>query len=255
MEAITILKPKLSRLKLSGVLETLSDRMQQAMSEKWLYSRFLDVLVNDEVERRDHKQLACRLSKGELDPDKTLERFDFTFNPRIHEPTLRELAACLFVGRKENMFFAGPSGVGMSHLAQALGNEAALRGHEVLFRRTGNLLLWISAGRGDGSYERRLKFLASLPLLILDDFGLKCYTEEQQADLYELLCERYERSSTIVTSKRDFSEWLAVFSTPLMGSTAMDRLVHRRIYIIIEGKSYRVDSRPLPHFSHEDSIK
>ena len=242
MEDITILKPKLSRLKLSGVLETLADRMQQAMSEKWPYSRFLDVLVNDEVERRDHKQLARRLSKSGLDPDKTLERFDFTFNPRIHEPTLRELATCLFVSRKENVFFAGPSGVGKSHLAQALGHEAARRGHEVLFRRTGSLLQWIGAGRGDGSYERRLKLLASLPLLILDDFGLKPYTEEQQADLYELLCERYERSSTIVTSNRDFSEWLAVFSNPLMGSAAMDRLVHRGIKIIIEGKSYRVDS-------------
>ena len=131
---------------------------------------------------------------------------------------------------------------GKSHLAQALGHEAARRGHEVLFRRTGGLLQWISAGRGDGSYERRLKFLASLPLIILDDFGLKPYTEEQQADLYELLCERYERSSTIVTSNRDFSEWLGVFSNPLMGSAAMDRVVHRGIKIIIEGKSYRVDS-------------
>ena len=242
MDELALLKPKLTRLKLSGVLETLADRMQRAMSEKWPYSQFLDVLVSDEVERRDHKQLARRLSKSGLDAQKTLESFDFTFNPRIHEPTVRELATCSFVGRKENVFFAGPSGVGKSHLAQALGHEAARRGHEVLFRRTAALLQWIAAGRADGSSDRRLRAVSALPLLILDDFGLTPYSEEQQADLYELICERYEKSSTVVTSNRDFSEWLAVFSNPLMGSAAMDRLVHRGIKMVIEGKSYRVDS-------------
>jgi DNA replication protein DnaC len=104
------------------------------------------------------------------------------------------------------------------------------------------LLQWIAAGRADGSLDRRLRAVSTLPLLILDDFGLTPYSEEQQTDLYELICERYEKSSTVVTSNRDFSEWLAVFSNPLMGSAAMDRLVHRGNKIVIEGKSYRVDS-------------
>ncbi len=242
MDELALLKPKLTRLKLSGVLETLSDRMQQALSEKWPYTQFLDVLVSDEVERRDNKQLARRLSKSGLDPQKTLEGFDFSFNPRIHQPTIRELATCRFIGQKDNVFFAGPSGVGKSHLAQALGHEAARRGHELLFRRTATLLQWIAAGRADGSNERRLRAVASVPLLILDDFGLTPYSEEQQGDLYELICERYERSSTIITSNRDFGEWMAVFANPLMGSAAMDRLVHRGLKIVIEGKSYRVDS-------------
>jgi DNA replication protein DnaC len=242
MDEMTLLRPKLTRLKLSGVLETLPDRMQQAMSEKWPYSQFLDALVSDEVERRDQKQLSHRLSKSGLDPQRTLETFDFTFNPRIHEPTLRELATGSFITRKENVFFAGPSGVGKSHLAQALGHEAARRGYEVLFRRCAGMLQWIDAGRGDGTSERRLRAVATVPLLILDDFGLTPYSERQQADLYELVCERYEKASTIITSNRDFGEWLAVFSNPLMGSAAMDRLVHRGIKFIIEGKSYRVDS-------------
>jgi DNA replication protein DnaC len=242
MDELALLKPKLTRLKLSGVLETLSDRMQQALSEKWPYTQFLDVLVSDEVERRDNKQLARRLSKSGLDPQKTLESFDFSFNPRIHQPTIRELATCAFIAQKDNVFFAGPSGVGKSHLAQGLGHEAARRGHELLFRRTATLLQWIAAGRADGSNERRLRAVASVPLLILDDFGLTAYSEEQQADLYELICERYERNATIITSNRDFSEWMAVFANPLMGSAAMDRLVHRGIKIVIEGKSYRVES-------------
>jgi DNA replication protein DnaC len=242
MNDLVLLKPKLTRLKLSGVLETLSGRLEQATTEKWSYSQFLDCLASDEVERRDYKQLSRRLSKSGLDPAKTLETFEFAFNPRIHEPSIRELATCLFVQRKDNPLFLGPSGVGKSHLAQALGHEAARRGHEVLFRRTYSLLQWIAAGRGDGSYDRRLKQAASIEVLILDDFGLKPLSEEQQSDLYELICERYEKAPTIITSNRDFAEWLSVFSNPLMGSAAMDRLVHRGIKIVIEGKSYRVES-------------
>jgi len=242
MEETVLLKPKLTRLKMSGVLETLNTRLEQAMKEKWPYSQFLDCLLSDEVERRDYKQLSRRLSRSGLDPAKTLETFDFSFNPRIHEPTVRELATCTFIQRKENPFFLGPSGVGKSHLSQALGHEATRRGHEVLFRRTCSLLAWIGAGRGDGSFERRMKVAATIDVLILDDFGLKPLNEEQQSDLYELICERYEKAPTILTSNRDFSEWLSVFSNPLMGSAAMDRLVHRGIKLVIEGKSYRVDS-------------
>jgi DNA replication protein DnaC len=112
----------------------------------------------------------------------------------------------------------------------------------VLSRRTSPLLSWVQAGRGDGSRERRLKQIGSVQLLLLDDFGLTPLTEEQQADLYEIVCDRYERASTIITSNRDFAEWPTVFSNPLMGSAAMDRLVHQAVKLVIEGKSYRVDS-------------
>jgi DNA replication protein DnaC len=242
MEETFLLKPKLTRLKMSGVLETLNGRLEQAMKERWPYSQFLDCLLSDEVERRDYKQLSRRLARSALDPAKTLETFDFSFNPRIHEPTIRELSTCAFIERKENLFFLGPSGVGKSHLAQALGHEAARRGREVLFRRACALLQWIGAGRGDGSFERRMRYAATIDVLILDDFGLKPLSEEQQGDLYELICERYEKAPILITSNRDFSEWMSVFANPLMGSAAMDRLVHRGIKIVIEGKSYRVDS-------------
>ncbi len=242
MDDMVSLKPKLTRLKLSGVLETLNRRLEQAMKEKWPYSQFLDSLLNDEVERRDYKQLSRILVKSGLDPQKTLETFDFSFSPQLHEPTIRELAGCGYLEHKENCFFLGPSGVGKSHLAQALGHEAARRGREVLFRRTAVLLSWIGAGRGDGSWERRMKQVGEAALLILDDYGLKPLNEEQQSDLYELICERYEKASIIITSNRDFGEWMGVFSNPLMGSAAMDRLVHRGIKIVIPGKSYRLES-------------
>lgn len=236
------LQPKLTRLKLSGILETLEHRLDQAKNEKWSYSQFLDLLLADEVERRDHKQLVRRLSRSGLDPEKTIETFDFSFNPKIHEPTIRELAQCQFIAKNENLLFLGSSGVGKSHLAQAIGNEAVRRGYEVLYRRTSTLFGWVASGEGDGSREKRLRMLAVVPLLILDDFGMKPLDDGQQSDLYELICERYEKAPTILTSNRDFNEWPMIFHNPLMGSAAMDRLVHRTAKLLVDGKSYRVES-------------
>ena len=123
---------------------------------------------SDEAERRDFKQLGRRLTKSGLAPDKTLETFDFSFNPRIHAPTLRELATCRFVERAENVFFVGPSGVGKSHAAQALGHIACRKGYEVTYERTSVLLDWIRAGRGDGTHQRRLRQVGAVALLVQD---------------------------------------------------------------------------------------
>ncbi|PKN95980.1 MAG: hypothetical protein CVU43_23065 [Chloroflexi bacterium HGW-Chloroflexi-5] len=242
MTDLALLKPKLSRLKLSGMLESLQNRLEQAMKEKWSFTEFLDILITDEAERRDFKQLSRRLAKSELDPTKTYETFDFSFNRKIPETTLKELSMCQFIGKKQNVFLVGPSGVGKSHLAQALGHEAVRRGNEILFRRTNILFKWIHSGQADGSHERKMKMVINIPLLILDDFGLSPLTEEQQMDLYEVICERYEKRSTIITSNRDFSEWASIFSNPLMASAAMDRLVHRALKIEIHGNSYRMDN-------------
>ena len=242
MDELVLLKPHLKRLKLTGMLESLQLRIEQAMEGKWDYTHFLLNLLTDETERRDTKQLSRRLAKSGLEPDKTLETFDFSFNPNIHEPTIKELATCSFIDKKQLVFFVGPAGVGKSHLAQSLGHEACRKGYETLYRKTDHLFKWINSGRGDGSHERRLKQIIKQPLLILDDFGLKDLKKDQQEDLYEVISERYERASTIITSNRDFSEWPLVFSNPLMGSAAMDRLVHKAIKIVIEGKSYRLNS-------------
>lgn len=242
MDQLAQLKPKLIRLKLSGILETFEQRMGQAMEEKWEYSQFLLTLLSDEVERRDNKQLIRRIARSGLDPEKTMQSFDFEFNARIHKPTIKELALCTFLQKRHNLFFVGPSGVGKSHLAQAIGHEAALKNIDVLYRNTYELFKWINAGRADGSLERRIAGIKAVPLLILDDYGIRPLTEVQQADLYEVISARYERHSMIITSNRDFQEWPQVFTNPLMGSAAMDRLVHRAIKIVIEGKSYRMNT-------------
>ena len=112
----------------------------------------------------------------------------------------------------------------------------------MLYRRTSALFGWIAAGVGDGSHDRRLRTACTVPLLILDDFGMKPMSELEQSDLYEVICERYEKAPTILTSNRDFNEWPSVFHNALMGSAAMDRLVHRATKIVVEGNSYRVDA-------------
>lgn len=236
----TLIIKKLRRLKMPGIAETLEQRLSEAMKEKWSYSTFFEMMLTDEVERRNHKQLTLRLAKSRLDQNKTMETFDFAFNPKVQAPFIRELSQCAFMERKENIFILGPSGVGKSHLAQAIGHEACRREHETLFYCTYQLFEWIYAGRGDGTHKRRLAQVIKTPLLILDDFALQALNEAQQTDLYQLIAERYEKNSTIITSNRDFDEWPSVFSNPLLGSAALDRLVHKGIQIVIEGSSYRL---------------
>ena len=237
----TFLMKKLSRLKMPGMAETLEHRLEQAVAEKWSYSTMLEMLLTDEVERRNHKQLTLRLAKSRLDQHKTIETFNFDFNITIQASLIRELSSCAFIEKKQNIFILGQSGVGKSHLAQALGHEACRRERDVLCYCTYQLLEWIHSGRGDGTHKRRLAQAIKIPVLILDDFGLQPISEAQQDDLYHIIAERYEKNSMIITSNRDINEWSNVFANPLLGTAAVDRLVHRGIRITIEGPSYRLE--------------
>lgn len=220
--------------------ETLEQRIAEAMQEKWSYSTFLEMLLTDEIEKRSSNQLTLKLARSRLDCTKTLETFDFSFNPKVQASLIKELASCEFIEKKQNIFILGPSGVGKSHLAQAFGHQACRKGYDTLFHCTYQLLDWIYSGRGDGTHKRRLDQVIKTPLLILDDFGLQSINESQQADLYQIISMRYERNSTIITSNRDFDEWPSIFTNPLLGSAALDRLVHKGIRFIIEGGSYRL---------------
>jgi DNA replication protein DnaC len=238
---LTHLTPTLRALRISGLLETLEVRNRQAVEGRLAYGEFLVLLLQDEVERRAQAALRLRLRRGTFDPGKTLEAFDFHFNPQLNKAQVFDLATCQFVERHENVLVYGPTGTGKSHLAQALAHEACRRGHEVLFVSTAKMLAHLAGGRADGTLAHRLAKYLRPPLLVLDDFGLKPLRAPGPEDLYDIIHERYERGSILLTSNRDRSEWADLFGEPLLASAALDRLTHRAHFLEITGPSYRAE--------------
>jgi DNA replication protein DnaC len=241
------LKPQLVHqlrgLRMSGVLETLEARERQAIDGQWSYLEFLSRLLEDETERRAQKQLIQRVRRSALNTSKTLEGFDFQFNPALNRQQILQLASCEYVRQHRNLLICGPTGVGKTHVSQALGLEAAKQGFDVLFVSAQKMLQHIHGGRADGSLERRINSYLRPDLLILDDFGLKPIQPPGHEDLYDIINERYEKGSILLTSNRAPSEWAEVFRDPLLASAGLDRLLDRAEVIILRGASYRAQSR------------
>lgn len=235
------LTPMLRTLRLSGVLETLEVRNQQAVEQQMSHIEFLSTLLQDEVERRSQNKLRLRLRRANFDPTKTLEGFDFAFNPKLNKSDLFDLAACHFIEKRHNVLIYGPCGVGKSHLAQALAHEACRRGYEVLFVATARMLQHLAGGRADETRANRLQKYLRPDLLVLDDFGLMKAHPPGPEDLYEVIDARYERGSILITSNRDRSEWPDMFGEPLLASAALDRLVDNARMVEITGRSYRAE--------------
>jgi DNA replication protein DnaC len=233
------LVPMLKKLRLSGVLQSLQLRTQQAADDNLSLSEFLYRLLGDEVERRDAKQLSQRVRRASFEHARTLEDFDFHFNPSVPKAKVLELGTCSFLERHDNVLIVGPTGVGKSHLAQALGHRACRAGFSALYVGAHEMLVQLRAARGDGSYDKRLLRFTSPELLIIDDLGLRGLTQDEPADLYEVVRQRYERRSTVITSNRAIEEWPPLFGDPLMASAAMDRLLHHSHLLVMEGDSYR----------------
>jgi DNA replication protein DnaC len=243
MELKHQLSIQLRQLRLSGVLETLEARNRQAIDDKWSYLEFLSRILEDEVERRAQKQLQLRLRRGALNTTKTLEGFDFDFNPNLNRQQILNLATCEFIREKRNLLICGPTGVGKSHLAQAYGQEAARQGMDVLFTSVQKMLSHLNGGRADNSWERRVSLYLRPDLLILDDFGLKSIQPPGPEDLYDIINERYERGSILLTSNRAPSEWPDLFQDPLLASAGLDRLLDRAEVLVIRGPSFRSKDR------------
>jgi DNA replication protein DnaC len=237
------LKPQLShqlrQLRMSGVMETLEARNRQAIDGQWSFMEFLSRLLEDETERRAQKQLSLRLRRSTLNATKTIEGFDFQFNPNLNRQQILQLAACEYLREHRNLL----TGVGKTHLAQALGQEAARQGFDVLFVTVQKMLQQLNGGRADGSWERRLGNFLRPDLLILDDFGLKPIQPPGPEDLYDVINERYERGSILLTSNRAPNEWPDLFLDPLLASAGLDRLLDRAEVVIIRGASYRAQGR------------
>ena len=239
MEMTHQLIPFLKRLRLSGILQTLEVRNRQAIEGQWSYVDFLARLLEDEVERRAQRQLHLRIRRAAINTTKTLEGFDFNFNPSVNRQQVLDLATCTYIDRKRNVLICGPTGVGKTHLAQALTHEACRRGYTALFINTYKMLQRINGGRADGTQERRFQTYLRPDLLVLDDFGLKPLHPPAPEDLYDVINERYEQSSILLTSNRAPEEWPDLFGSPLLASAGLDRLTHKAHIIVITGTSFR----------------
>ena len=243
MELRHQLTPYLIKLRLSGILQTLEARNRQAIDGQWSYIEFLSRLVEDEVERRAQKQLALRLRRATVNSTKTLEGFDFNFNPAINRQQVLQLASCDFIRQRRNVLICGPTGTGKTHLAHALVHQACRQGFGALFTNTHKMLQHINGGRADGTWERRLHSYLRPDLLVLDDFGLKLLQAPAPTDLYDVIDGRYEHASIVLTSNRAPAEWPDVFLDPLLASAGLDRLGDHAEVLIITGASYRAHGR------------
>jgi DNA replication protein DnaC len=239
MHPMPQLIPMLKELRLSGVMDSLEARNKQAIDEKMPYTDFLALIIQDEIARRTQKKLSLAIRRASFRNHKTIEDFDFTFNPAINRALIMDLATCRFIDEKVSVFILGPCGTGKSHLAQALGHCAIRQGHDVLFTSQSKILSKLHAARATNSYDRQINQLIKVGLLIIDDFGLKPLRPPQDEDLHDIISERYERKSTIVTSNLDLSEWGDAFPNRLLGAATIDRLRHGAYKVLLEGKSYR----------------
>jgi DNA replication protein DnaC len=239
------LKPLLKRLKLGNLFHTLPERLTLARQEGMDYATFLEILLSDEVTRRDNHSLEVHLQKAGFEEICRLEDFDWTAKITVDQRLLNAAFSLDFLNRHEHVIFVGPVGVGKSFLAQALGYAAVRAGYSVHFTRADAFFRTLAQSRVDHTLEKAFRSFISPDLLILDDFGLQKLTSQQSTDLYELIIARHRHSSFIITSNRAVEEWLALFDDPILGNSALDRLANASYQIIIEGTSYR--ERLSPH--------
>jgi len=244
MADIHQLENKMRSLRLSGMLDTLELRLSQAQKDNLGFIQFLELLLEDETQHRANKKLASRIHKARFEEEKSLEGFDFTFNPKMPSQHIHDLATCRFIERRESIIFCGPVGVGKTHLAQALGHQSCRQGYSTLFTKANRLLSDLGGGRADDTWEKRLRRYLKPDLLIIDDFALKEFTKTQAEDLYELIDRRYRSSSMIVTANRSPKDWYPLFPNPVIAESALDRLISCSHVITLTGKSYRALLRP-----------
>ena len=236
----TELETQLRRIKCTGMAECLDSRTQEATTNQMGHREFLALLVHDEELAREQRSYERRYKKACFKGFKTLENYDFSFNLKVNQSLVRELATCKFIKEKRPVIIIGPCGTGKSHIAQAIGHCAIKQGHDVVLTTQTKLSEILQAARATNSYSRKLKMLSKVSLLIIDDLGLKPLRSPQDEDLHELIAERYEQASTIITSNLVLEEWKQAFANQLLGVATIDRLRHNAHHLVLDGNSYMV---------------
>ena len=230
----------LRQLRLGGMAAVLETRLRQAQAESMAPIDLISSLVSDELTRRSDRLLERRRKQAQFrDPQKTLDNFDFTFNPKMNRSLVFDLATARFIERHEDALFLGPPGTGKSHLAQAIGQAAIQQAHRVLYRETHHLLEELAETAIDDTRKQHMELLVSVPLLIIDDLGMRKLPLTAAEDLLEIVMRRYERASTLLTSNRPVEDWGKLLGDAAAITAMLDRLLHHGHVLKCGPRSWR----------------
>ena len=234
------LQRALRQLRLGGMATVLETRLHQAQAEPMAPIDLISCLVTDELNRRGDRLLERRRKQAAFrDPQKSLDNFDFTFNPKMNRSLVFDLATCGFIAKREDALFLGPGGTGKSHLAQAIGQSAIQQGYRVLYRETHVLLDDLADAIAEGTRKEFMESLTAVPLLIIDDFGMRKLPMTAAEDLLEIIMRRYERASTLLTSNRPVDDWGKLLGDTAAVTAMLDRLLHHGHVLKCGPRSWR----------------
>ena len=230
----------LRKLRLSGMADVIEARLRQAQAEKLAPLDLVATLVSDELQRRQDRLFDRRHKQaGFRDPDRSLDRFDFDFNKKMNRALIHELATGRFIAQREDALYLGPPGTGKSHLAQAIGRAVIQQGYRVIYREAHTLLEELADATLDGTRKVYLADLAAVPLLIIDDLGMRKLPHTAAEDLLEIIMRRYERASTLLTSNRPVDDWGKLLGDNAAVTALLDRLLHHAHVLKCGPRSWR----------------
>lgn len=232
-------KEHLKELKLSGIARTFPERIDYAEKNAMPYKEFLEILLEDEMNNRKDNNYKKRCLQGRLPSKKTIEDFDFSFQPSIDKKQINTLTTCQFIEETKNIIFIGKPGTGKTHLSIGLGIKGLQKGYKVLFTSASEMLRHLHSSKADNSYNKKVKEYLTPDLLILDELGFKKIPDYTADDFFDIISKRYEKGSLIITTNKPIEQWGEIFSDNILASAISDRIIHHSVIIKVMGPSYR----------------